>query len=103
MKKLFSALLVFVSLTHQSTAQEKSLTNTTKSAFAKLKSVNMDDVHWTNGFWAERFNVCRDSMVPNMWRIYNDPNISHAFKNFEIAAGLDTGVNEKEVSINAGS
>ena len=91
MKKLFSALLVFVSLTHQSTAQEKSLTNTTKSAFAKLKSVNMDDVHWTNGFWAERFNVCRDSMVPNMWRIYNDPNISHAFKNFEIAAGLDTG------------
>ena len=67
------------------------MTNTTKSAFAKLKSVNMDDVHWTNGFWAERFNVCRDSMVPNMWRIYNDPNISHAFKNFEIAAGLDTG------------
>ena len=67
------------------------MTNTTKSAFAKLKSVNMDDVHWTNGFWAERFKVCRDSMVPNMWRIYNDPNISHAFKNFEIAAGLDTG------------
>jgi DUF1680 family protein len=26
-----------------------------------------------------------------MWKIYNDAGISHAFKNFEIAAGLDTG------------
>ena len=51
----------------------------------------MGSVQWTKGFWAERFQVCRDSMVPNMWRIYNDANISHAFKNFEIAAGLDTG------------
>lgn len=72
-------------------AQEKSLTNTSKSAYAKLRSVDMGSVQWTSGFWAERFQVCRDSMVPNMWRIYNDANISHAFKNFEIAAGLDTG------------
>ncbi|MGB8190855.1 MAG: glycoside hydrolase family 127 protein, partial [Chitinophagaceae bacterium] len=40
---------------------------------------------------AERFNTCRDSMVPNLWSIYTDEGISHAFKNFEIAAGLDTG------------
>ena len=91
MKKALTYLFVLVSVTLQTTAQEKSLTNTSKSSYAKLRSVNMDDVRWTNGFWAERFNVCRDSMVPNMWRIYNDPNISHAFKNFEIAAGLDTG------------
>lgn len=51
----------------------------------------MGDVQWTKGFWADRFQVCRDSMVPNMWRIYTDPKISHAYKNFEIAAGLDTG------------
>jgi len=92
MKKTLAYLLVCIICIHrQPAAQEKSLTNTSKSEFARLKSVNMDDVHWTNGFWAERFKVCRDSMVPNMWRIYNDPNISHAFKNFEIAAGLDTG------------
>ena len=51
----------------------------------------MGDVQWTAGFWAERFQVCKDSMIPNIWRVYNDANISHAFKNFEIAAGLDTG------------
>lgn len=51
----------------------------------------MSDVKWTDGFWAERFINTKDSVVPNMWRIYNDENISHAFKNFRIAAGLDTG------------
>ena len=91
MKKVFSFLFVFVFLTHQITAQEKSLTNTSKSSYAKLRSVNMDDVQWTNGFWAERFQVCKDSMVPNMWHLYTDPNISHAFENFKIAAGIDTG------------
>ncbi|MFL5739377.1 MAG: glycoside hydrolase family 127 protein [Flavisolibacter sp.] len=75
----------------QTTAQEKSLTNTTKSSFAKLRSVDMGDVHWTKGFWAERFKVCKDSMVPNMWHLYTDATISHAFENFRIAAGLDTG------------
>jgi DUF1680 family protein len=91
MKKLFSFLFIFVSLTHLATAQEKSLTNTSKSSYAKLKSVNMGDVQWTAGFWAERFKVCKDSMVPNMWHLYTDPNTSHAFENFKIAAGIDTG------------
>lgn len=91
MKNAFASLFVFVSLTHQTTAQEKSLTNTSKSSYAKLQSVNMGDVQWTNGFWAERFKVCKDSMVPNMWHLYTDSNISHAFENFKIAAGIATG------------
>ena len=56
-----------------------------------MRPVDMGHVQWTKGFWAERFQVCRDSMVPNLWKIYTDANISHAYKNFEIAAGLDTG------------
>ncbi|PWS29565.1 ATP-binding protein [Pedobacter yonginense] len=72
-------------------AQEAALTNNINSPYAKLKSLNMTDVTWTNGFWADRFKVATETMVPNMWAIYNDPKISHAFKNFEIAAGLDTG------------
>ena len=73
-------------------AQEKALTNNSKSPFAKLYGVDMGSVTWTKGFWADRFKIATETMVPNMWNIYNDPNISHAFKNFEIAAGLDTGV-----------
>jgi DUF1680 family protein len=73
------------------TAQDKALVNTSASRHAVLGSVDMGEVHWTKGFWAERFAVCKDSMIPRLWRIYQDPRISHAFTNFEIAAGLDTG------------
>ncbi|WP_129717650.1 glycoside hydrolase family 127 protein [Pedobacter sp. SYP-B3415] len=72
-------------------ARQQGLVANNASRFSKLQSLNMQDVHWTRGFWAERFQVARDAMVPNIWAIYHDPKISHAFKNFEIAAGLDTG------------
>lgn len=72
-------------------AQNKALVNTSASKYAKLQSVDMDNVTWTKGFWADRFKVCRDAMIPNLWRIYTDPKIGHATQNFEIAAGLDTG------------
>src|SRR5688500_4464955 len=72
-------------------AQSKSLVNTSASPSAVLHSVDMNDVVWTGGFWGERFSVCKDSMVPNLTKTYMDEHVSHAFKNFEIAAGLDTG------------
>jgi len=73
-------------------AQDKALVNTEESHHAVLESVDMGSVQWTKGFWADRFEVCRDSMIPHLWKIYHDPKISHAFTNFMIAAGLDTGV-----------
>jgi DUF1680 family protein len=57
----------------------------------KLRSVDIDDVKWTEGFWAERFELCHEVMVPNMWRVLSDPNIGHAWQNFRIAAGLEQG------------
>ena len=96
MKKTYhlpvSALLFVLSLSAPSLlAQQSALVNTSGSAHAVLQGVNMGDVQWTSGFWAERFAVCKDSMVPHLWNTYNDAHVSHAFKNFEIAAGLDTG------------
>lgn len=73
----------------QSIAQ---ITNTSQSPYAKLSGVNLSDVQLTSGFWANEFNVCKDTMILNMWRLFKDPVISHAYKNFRIAAGLDTGV-----------
>src|SRR4051812_30018459 len=84
---LLYALLLIISYAHA----QFSLVNNDNSKSAKLSSTGMGDVQWTNGFWADRFAVCRDSMIPDLWKIYNDANISHSFKNFQIAAGLDTG------------
>ena len=84
-------LMVVLSFSMIANAQHNGITNTSSSAHSKLRGVDMGDVQWTKGFWAERFAICRDSMLPHLWRTYNDAGISHAFKNFEIAASLDTG------------
>lgn len=92
-KQLTLAIFLFGScaLTLAASAQTKSLVNTSASPSAVLQPIDMSDVVWTNGFWADRFRVCKDSMMPNLLHTYMDANVSHAFKNFEIAAGLDTG------------
>jgi len=84
-------LLLTFNLLH---AQQKNLVNTSGSPYARLSGVDMADVQWTSGFWAERFHICKESMVPRMWNIYNDPELSHSFRNFEIAAGLEQGIHE---------
>jgi uncharacterized protein len=72
-------------------AQESALVNTSKSSHAVLRSTDMGAVRWTQGFWADRFKVCRETMVPQLWKTYTDPDLSHSFRNFEIAAGLVEG------------
>ncbi|MEO5562710.1 MAG: glycoside hydrolase family 127 protein [Chitinophagaceae bacterium] len=70
---------------------QNALVNTSNSSHAKLSGVGLSDVQWTKGFWAERFAVCRDSMVPHLWETYTSKDFCYSFQNFVIAAGLDTG------------
>ena len=83
-------VIIGTALCLQSAAQN-ALVNTANSPHAKLSAVGMGEVQWTKGFWAERFAVCRDAMVPQLWSIYTSDTICYAFKNFKVAAGLDTG------------
>ncbi|MHC4751427.1 MAG: aceric acid hydrolase [Planctomycetota bacterium] len=70
---------------------ERGLTNTSASPYVELRSVDIDAVRWTGSFWAERFEVCHKMMIPNMWHLLEDPEISHAYENFLVAAGLKQG------------
>ncbi|SEM79407.1 hypothetical protein SAMN04488505_106163 [Chitinophaga rupis] len=83
--------LVMMALPAFVNAQQQALVNTGNSRFAVLSSVDMGAVQWTSGFWAERFAICKTAMVPHLWKTYTDPQISHSYENFRIAAGLDTG------------
>ncbi|HKO80906.1 MAG TPA: glycoside hydrolase family 127 protein, partial [Chitinophagaceae bacterium] len=85
-----AATILIVFLVLNATSQN-SLVNTTNSPHAKLQPVGLSDVHWTKGFWAERFAVCRDAMVPQLWATYTSKDICYSFQNFVVAAGLDTG------------
>lgn len=91
MKRLNYILSLLLILQLPAIAQNKSLVNTSNSTFAPLSSVNMEDVTWTSGFWADRFQVCKSAMIPNLLATYMNADVSHAYKNFEIAAGLDAG------------
>ena len=83
--------IVIVAFVTLNVSAQNSLVNTSQSPHAKLSSVGLGDVQWTKGFWAERFAVCRDAMVPQLWATYTSDTICYAFKNFKVAAGIDTG------------
>ena len=72
-------------------AAENSMTDTSASPYAKVRAVGLVEVHWTRGFWADRFELCRTQMVPSMARLMEGTNYSQFYWNFEIAAGLKTG------------
>jgi len=92
MKRYYGfCLLASMSLITSLSAQQKGLVQTAGSPHAKLYSVDIDKVVWTDGFWADRFEVCKDTMLLTMWRIFDDPQLSHAYRNFEIAAGYQQG------------
>jgi DUF1680 family protein len=72
-------------------AQNKGLVANSESPYSKLQSVGLQDVKWTNGFWKEQFDVETKNTLPYMWDLYHNDEISHAYKNFEIAAGESKG------------
>ncbi|WP_209404914.1 glycoside hydrolase family 127 protein [Pseudozobellia sp. WGM2] len=71
--------------------QDNGLVANTNSPFTKLKSVNLEDVKWTSGFWKEQFDIETQNTLPYMLDLYQNDSVNHAYANFEIAAGLMEG------------
>ena len=69
----------------------RGLVNTAASPHVRLRSVDMGDARWTHGFWAQKFDQCAEVMVPNMWRLLSDTEVSFAYHNFLVAAGRVEG------------
>ena len=84
-KSIIASLLIG-SCVFKANSQTGGLTNTTQRQYSKMHSVNLQDGGWTKGFWAERFKVCRDTMLLNMRRIFDNPELSQAYRNCEIEA-----------------
>jgi DUF1680 family protein len=94
MSRLSFALLVVAAVCFACGAAcggDRALTNTWASPHVQLRCTDIDAVRWTDGFWAERFELCHQTMLPTMWKLLEDPQISHAYDNFLIAAGLKQG------------
>lgn len=61
--------------------------DTSRSKFANVQPMGLSEVHWTEGFWADRFATCRDSSVPAMWELMKGEKYKPYYKHFLIAAG----------------
>lgn len=90
-KKYLALLSLAAATAFGANAQGKGLTDTSDSRHAVMHNTPLDAVKWTGGFWGERFDVYSGTSLESMWQTWSDPDISHGFRNFEIAAGTCDG------------
>lgn len=84
-------LLAAVATSAGAFAQTDGLTDMSQSRFAKMANTPVGAVRWTDGFWGDRFGVYSGTSLQAMWNTWNTPELSHGFRNFEIAAGACEG------------
>jgi len=72
-------------------AKDRGVVNNSSSPHVRLRSVDLDDVKWTDGFWADKFELCRREMIPGVQRALGDERNAAQLRNFRVAAGLDQG------------
>lgn len=89
MKKMTLALcgLAVAGLAH---ADQHGIINNSNSPNVLFKSVDIGDCQWTTGFWADKFKLCEEVMVPHMGTLLKG-DVGFAYDNFKIAAGLIEG------------
>lgn len=83
--------LTFLTLAAFTVSAASPVVKNSASPHAQVRTVGLDEVRWTDGFWAQRFDFCRTNMLPNMGRLMEGTNYTQFFRNFEIAAGLAEG------------
>ncbi len=67
------------------------LVDTSRSPNAQLRPFSLDAVHWTEGFWAERYDQSQDVTLRKLWDLAADPDAGHVLDNMRIAGGLKQG------------
>ena len=90
-KRHIVAFIIASCISSGANAQKKGLTDMSESRNAVMTNTPLDAVKWTGGFWGERFNVYSGTSLESMWETWSNPDISHGFRNFEIAAGTCDG------------
>jgi len=79
---VFGSLLVAAAM-----ADSGGLVDTRRSPHAIVRPVGLNEVRWTEGFWAERSAVCRERSIPAMWEIMRGDRYKPYLQHFLIAAG----------------
>ena len=65
----------------------------------RLRPLPMTAARWTRGFWAERFKLCHETVIPKMKEALEHPDNSACLSNFRVGAGLEDGEHRVECNI----
>ena len=84
----FALIISFLSFA-TATAQESKPAKT--GTYRNVQPLGTSDAKWTDGFWKQRFDACRDKMVPSMWELMKGTKYKPFLEHFRIAAGLSKG------------
>ncbi len=68
-----------------------SLATAHRSPHALVQPLPFGTVAWTGGFWQQRFELCRQTILPNMREALLSPTNAARLHNFEIGAGVAEG------------
>lgn len=91
MTKRITFVSCLLALSSLAAMAQGGLTDMSKSKKAKMVNTPLGATQWTGGFWADRFKVFSETSVWDMWKTWDTPDLSHGFRNFEIAAGDEQG------------
>ena len=68
-----------------------SLMDNSSSPHARVRTVGLDDVRWTDGFWADKFELVRTAALPTIREALHDPENGAQLHNLLVAAGMKSG------------
>ncbi len=68
--------------------------NKVESRYTVLKRPPLHSTHWTGGFWQKQFELCTNTILPNIFSLFDSDEISHCIANFRIAAGTQEGTHK---------
>ena len=80
MKQIKLLLLLASASVTGALAQSNGLTDMSQSRFAKMANTGIGAVHWTDGFWGDRFQVFSQTSLQSLWKTRVFPRFStHGF------------------------
>ncbi len=72
-------------------AEQASAQSVQVSRYRAVAPVRLSEVKWTDDFWKQRLDTCRNKTVPAMWEIMRGTKYKPYLEHFRIAAGLSEG------------
>ena len=87
MRRILLTIIIVV-IGNTALADGRGAVDTSKSPHVKLRSLPMEDVRWTTGFWADRFELCHTSMLPRLYSTMLDPKCSAQLNRLKFGAGM---------------